>query len=162
MSVTFRIESPSDCLLWELTCSCRDATGETYPTFELAFAALGNGVSVTCGDEFCAQFPPNVDVVDSAENVDVSSFNAREILAALGVVTVDGDEELVGSLNSDDFMGRVLLAAGLSVGDSGVPATSQGIMIARGRSEGYLDDRYADLLKLAVSAKNQQARVIWS
>lgn len=162
MSVTFRIESPSTNLLWETTCSCREATGETYPTFELALAAIANGMAVACGDEFCAQFPTNVDMVDSTESVDVSSLNAREILASLGVVTIDGEEDLVGVLPADDFQGRVLLAAGLSVGDPGAPATTEGVMRYSGRAEGYLDARYADLLELAVAAQQQESRVIWS
>lgn len=161
MSVTFRIESPSTSLLWETTCSCREATGETYPTFELALAAIANGVTVACGDEFCAQFPINVDVVDSTENVNVSNFNAREILSSLDIVSEE-DDELVGTIDADDFMGRVLLAAGLSVGDPGMPATTQGAMVYCGRSEGYLDDRYAELLKLATAAKKQGSKVAWS
>lgn len=160
MSVTFRIESPSTGLLWEAACSCREATGETYPTFELALTAIGNGVTVVCGDEFCAQFPTNVDMVDSTKSINVSNFNAREILTSLGVVTADDD--LVGALPADDFQGRVLLAAGLSVGDPGTPAYNEGAVVYCGRSEGYLDDRYVDLLNLAVAAQQQESRVIWS
>jgi hypothetical protein len=91
--------------------------------------------------------------------VNLSNSNAREILALLGL----DSEDLCGSTDSYDFMGRVLLAF-LSVNDEAREAyvsggISHATMVECGRREGYQSDVLRRLVLVAQSTKDD---ICWS
>lgn len=165
MSVTFGLTySETTTNQWEVSCSCGSAAHESvFSTRDDAvFAAfVDNSANPSCGDEFCAAFPLTITLQDSSEfyEVNVSNLNARAILEVLGFVN---DDDLVGTVSADDFLGRVLVAMMLNPADAGVPVTTDGSVINCGRTEGYMDGILMQLQTLAQYAANENHSISWS
>lgn len=94
--------------------------------------------------------------------VHLSNMNARLIMDLLGL----GTEHLCGSLDAEDFLGRVLVAQGCSVGDPGRPAemsrgTSGATVIDCGREAGYSEKKLELLREVAEFARARGVPVTW-
>lgn len=138
MSVTFTAEM-SPITAWAFTCAHPEedngVTGHRFGSYQEAEAFLleeqamhgGTGHLATCGDEYCAYSGMFFHTIESdpAPEVNVSIFNAVHILNLLGIpATID--DELVGSMDPTDFLGRILMAEAINPADAGVPATLGG------------------------------------
>ncbi len=156
MSVTFSADQVV--AGWMLECGCgqsKSAIAGSYAELD----ALRGGFVYTCDDAYCSAFPAMSVAVyaEQVESVNVSNVNARFLLGMLAFDAAD----LCGSVSADEFLGRVLVADGLSVGDAGVPAIQEGNMVECGRPEGYAEDSLAALRTLANSAKTLGVDIIW-
>jgi hypothetical protein len=107
--------------------------------------------------------------VSDALDVNVSNLNARTLLIALGLD--DGEGDLCGSLDGEDFLGRVLLALATDRDDSGVASAviggrevgqSGATMIDCGVAPGYFADRFGALHALGQEAARLGRSVVWS
>lgn len=155
MSVTFAVDQEP--VGFALTCGCGSVSGPMVTSFQDAHA--GSASFVGCGDDFCGVYPPMAVAQYMVEaEVNVSNVNARYLLELLGVEA----EELYGKMSGSEFLGRVLLAEALSVGDPGVPATQEGNFVECGRAEGYADARLASLREVAQAAADNSLNVFWS
>ena len=145
MSVTFHAyETPK---LFVISCSCGAANAVTpYATYQDAVDARTVGVTPVCGDDFCAAYPVMVKAEElAAPEVNMSNINAREVITMLGLST----EDLCGTLQASDLLGRILIAQAVAPRDAGIPATQEGNFVYGGREEGYTDDRLIELLSVA-------------
>lgn len=97
--------------------------------------------------------------------VNMTNTNARLLLEVLGLD--DLEDDLMGECEPDDFLGRVLLGAALSLFDEGAPAKetvhpSGARIIHAGRSKGYVQERLADLHALAEWAVKNNRTIFWA
>jgi hypothetical protein len=113
---------------------------------------------------------------EAGPEVNVSNGNAIGILQALGLAPEVQEGpfgpmamDACGGLEAQDFLGRVLMAQALSVGDpgrpqevSGGPGTGQARMVACGTSAGYIDGRFAELREVAEWCLAKGRKVQWS
>jgi hypothetical protein len=167
MSVTFSIEAN---FTGAFTAHCYDLDLTLGPVVGhesiLPLIAAHKG---TC--EECAHYgiysQAVLDVEDTLD-VNVSNLNARTLLIALGL---DDGDDLCGTLDGEDFLGRVLLALATDRDDSGVAYAVIGgrevgqsgpTMIDCGRSVGYFADRFGALHALALEAVRLGRGVQWS
>lgn len=155
MSVTFSVDQ--DVISYTLVCGCGGSSSESVATF-VEVDAPRDGFVYTCGDDYCAVYAPFAvpQYAEEAVEVNVSNINARYLLEMLGFST----DDLCGTAVGDDFLGRVLVAQGLSVGDPGVPVTVEGNFVDCGRPVGYGDvqlDKFRMMADFAVkNGKNIQ------
>ena len=99
--------------------------------------------------------------------INLSNANAAHVLDALGF----GDDvragDLCGTVDGEDFLGRVLMADAVSPEDEGVPSheiarAGNAQWIEGGRPPGYLQDRLAQLRDLAQAATEGGYQVTWA
>lgn len=158
MSVTFTAEI-GDIVGYRATCVC----GESGPLAASWEEARDSDVDVPCTDpaECSLLYGIYVEAVEARPSpaINASNVNARAILGTLGVL----EEDLCGSMDADDFAGRVLLARAL-VADAGVAPTVHlgGRYVDCGRAPGYLDERLMQLAELAEFAVGTGRNVVWS
>lgn len=170
MSVTFCTEAPT--LYFEIACYARGRVATRFATHAEAYAEqiamLTRGEHPKgCADEYCLAmghtFIDAVCAMDTHE-VNLSNVNARFILGNLGLVTEEG-ADMSGTLDAEDFLGRVLLAAALSPEDEGIPshaASSTGAtMVECGRRAGYLHEVLDSLRAVADDAIRLREKVYW-
>jgi hypothetical protein len=187
MSVTFHSElgTPKG---FRVGCSCEDNQGPVFGTYADAEAFYARHdllnttipeVLVGCdylGQEgFCEMGHCFIRAVfdNPGPEVNVSNGNAIGLLEALGLggEVVDSGfgpcpVDACGSLAADDFLGRVLAAEIMSVGDPGRPEEITVIengptIISCGTAEGYLDGRLAQLREVAEFAQAHGREVVW-
>lgn len=155
-------------VLTQVACSCGDVKAPTlFVSHREAYKAVYETCEVarpTCDDEYCNAYPSVSFVpVDSIPEVNVSNRNAEEILDILGYqVGETFSERCAGTVTADDFIGRVMVASGLMLSDPGVPVTQQGQIVSCGRSEGYLNERFEELLTVAEYAVANGFDITWS
>lgn len=119
-----------------------------------------------CGDDYCRDdYAPMIGSrlagPDSA-TMNVSSFNARDLMEVLGLP----DDDMCGGEDAETFLGRVLMALAVSpesaehltheVPGEGTP------MIFGGRPAGYIQDRLKELHTIAEFARAHNREVVWS
>lgn len=155
MSVTFSVvQEPTG---YVLACGCGASTLGPFSSYDESNEARSSFVYM-CDDVYCAAYAPmSVAVYAYEESVNVSNVNAKHILETLGIDTTD----LAGMLEGHDFLGRVLVADALSVGDPGVPVVQDGNFIECGRSEGYTESRLSELRVIAQFASEQNKAISW-
>lgn len=105
---------------------------------------------------------------DDAPSINMSSRNAHEMFALLGI---DLGDDWSGQLPAADFLGRVLIAQGLAgtaTDDTlGRPAVTERSPSGRaayvdgGRRPGYVGRRLAELHEAATWALGRQVDVVW-
>lgn len=140
---------------WVGVCRCGENRSVlAYPTREEARAH-----APICADEFCAAFPGSATPAEQSPFLNVANGNAVHLLSILGYETA---EELCGSADAEDFLGRVLVALAINPTDAGVPATQNGSIIDCGRREGYTDDRLTHLRTVAEAAREHGVNVQWA
>lgn len=88
-------------------------------------------------------------------DMNISNTNASYLLDKLGI------EELFGSMSSEDFLGRILIAEALSPSDEGIPSYKDGNIVYGGREENYLQNKLARLREMANYAKNNNLEITW-
>lgn len=112
----------------------------------------------------CAMFVLIEPVHDEdVPELNVSNDNARLLLEALGY----DPEDLYGTVDATDLLGRVLIADGLSPEDPGRPTVTErgtggATIVSCGRKVGYLQDRLGQLRELASWAAERNLPVTWS
>ncbi len=157
MSVTFFVEqTPSG---YQVTCECGELKSNMFNNVEHAYSELNdNRFNYLCGNHMCDVLYAFVDVQYVANlDVNVSNINARRLLGTLGFDT----EDLSGSSEGDDFVGRVLLALALEPEDEGVPIVEQQGFVDCGRPHGYLQARLGELQTLGEYAFNNSLQIHW-
>jgi hypothetical protein len=176
MSVTFTAEL-SAIVAWAFTCGVHDngvtehrfgshADAEAFLKAELDAHGCTGHLAV-CGDQYCKtdrMFAHGIEEAPSPE-LNVSKWNAPVLLGLIGI-TADDDDELVGSMDAEQFLGAVMMAQAINPADAGVPATearSEGGLrvIDCGRREGWSDDRLDALREIAEFAVATGRKVQW-
>lgn len=164
MSVTF---SPTyQDSLTQISCSCGAAVDSTLfasqkEAYKAVFVDYTN-LTPVCGDEFCLAYPASLVAFDEVPELNVSNFNAVNVFDVLGIrVGESFDDRCFGSVTAEDFMGRVLVAAGVQTADAGVPSYQEGNMIHCGRAEGYMERVVAELHTVAEYAIKHNLEVTW-
>lgn len=160
MTVTF---SPVEAAptAWTVQCACGDTAGTTvFTDYGVAVAAR---TTVVCADAFCASHTPYVNAVyaDLAPTLNVSNRNAVDLLTLLGL-NLDADDDLCGSIDASDLLGRVLIAVAVEPADAGRPSTTTGIMVDCGRPENYFEDRLDQLRTICGWAAERGVGIAWS
>ena len=166
MSVTFQIESiPTG----DFTAHCYEQGRTLGPvTGYDAIVPVLTAHKAECDE--CAHYGIHSQAVcdiDGALDVNVANTNARMLLVALGL----DDDDLCGSADGADFLGRVLLALAVDRDDSGVRSAVVGgaevgqsgaTMIDCGLPAGYFAERFGALHALAAEAARLGREVHWS
>jgi hypothetical protein len=188
MSTTFQ-PAPGKPVAFRVGCSCEGNQGPTFATYveaELYYIAhdlrdspLPAECLVGCeylGQEgYCETGWASIKPVyaEIGPSLNVCNGNAITLLEALGIPTQVEDGPLgpiavdaYGSLPADDFLGRVLVAEALSVGDPGSltethEAEGQATLVVCGRPEGYVDTKLAILREIALWAQARGVEVQW-
>jgi hypothetical protein len=112
-------------------------------------------------DEFCYPDPENCKGEYVSAGVNLANANAMDVLGRLGFDI----EDLVGSADADDFLGRCMVANvgqlddGLTEAVSTFPGGST--MVDCGRRPGYFADRMGELYDVAMQARSLGLRVVW-
>lgn len=117
---------------------------------------------------------------DPSPEINMSQANAAAVLEALGLVHINADADRdaltgepytcaphwSGELPAEDLRGRLAVACALRSDDPGIPSfteTSPGgaTFVDCGRSTGYLDAKFAELLELVEWADTHQTTICW-
>lgn len=186
MSISFFPE-PGAPTGFRVGCSCETNQGPVFGTyadaeeFYVAHDLLNTTIPevlVGCwyaGQEgFCemGQCFITATFIEDAPSLNVSNGNAIVLLEALGLLGEVTDTpfgpvpDACGSLDAETFLGRVLAAEVLSVGDAGTETETlveegRATMVMCGRPEGYLDAKLAVLREVATWAQAHQVPVVW-
>jgi hypothetical protein len=188
MSVTFHseLDTPTG---FRVGCSCESNQGPVFGTYadaeefyvrhDLLNRAIPEvlvGCEYAGREGFCDMGHCFITAVypERGPELNVSNDNAILILSTLGLRprVVDGPfgplpEDACGSMDAEEFLGRVLAAEIMSVGDPGTETETfieEGCatLIACGRPEGYTDARLAQLREVAEFARAHGKEVVWS
>lgn len=163
MSVTFFIEgNPTGAFKFE--CEDEVFTADSYDAILVERAAH----MLVCED--CQHYgcftSPVMDVSDVFD-VNVSNTNARLLLTILGL----DSEDLCGTVDGEDFLGRILVALAEDRDDTGVASAVVGgkevgqsgaTMVDCGLPAGYFGDRFTALHGLAQEAARLGRPVVFS
>ena len=152
--------------LTRIACSCGDVVADTlYVSRSEAYNALyvANTATVpVCGDWLCAAYSASFVEVEPTPEINLANPNAREVLDILGIlVDEEWSDRCAGSMDADEFLGRVLMADAVQPFDAGRPAFQQGNQVDCGRAEGYLNARVSELREVAEYARAHQLQVCW-
>jgi hypothetical protein len=187
MSVTFQAELgiPTG---FRVGCSCEDNRGPVFGTYADAeefyvrhdllnttIAEVLVGCDYAGREGFCEEGHCFIRAVfpDEGPSLNVANGNAIKILASLhlGSRVVEtgfgpAPADCGGSLDAEDFLGRVLAAEIMSVGDPGRPEEITVVdggptIVSCGTPEGYLDDKLAALREIAEFAQAHGRAVVW-
>lgn len=187
MSVTFRpVEGPID--HYTVVCvNCDISHPEKFATYEDAsnfIRAVRECTAAVTGckreEYYCSEaaFTNACEAVGEVPETNVAFGNAIDLLDALGVdfrfePTPEEAEndifgvagvELCGTLDAEDFMGRVLTALALAPESAEIPshAAVGAPNIIRGhREEGYVQNRLRELHEIAQFAIDHDRQVTW-
>lgn len=165
MTTTFTIEAnPTG--KFEITCYQPDTGDTIVATADSYDAILVERAAHMAVCEDCQAYGCYTQaVMDAPTHLDVnlSCFNARTMLTVLGL---PDSEELCGTADGADFLGRVLLAMATDRDDTGVASVEVGgpgaRMIDCGLPAGYYADRFAALHTLATEAVRLGRDITWS
>ncbi len=154
MSVTFQIEANAT---GAFVATCHDTgtvlQGASYDAIVTAMTAH----KAQCQEcDLYGIYSEAVLDVDS-EGVHLSCANARTVLAILGY----DNEDLCGSADAQDFLGRTLVAT-VGRDDTGVTPVQDGNFIDCGLRPGYYGERFEQLAALATEAARLGRDVQWA
>lgn len=163
MSTTFYLDSPVIGSVIE--CACGEQRSGIYAELSDALDAIKAGTSgVACTDDICSQYALGIHsqhLVDREPPINLASANAALVLDALGLAA-----DPWGQINGDDLAARVLLAqaADAPVHEAAVAAVAPdgGVRSLGARRPGYLQDRLAELGRMAATARETGVDVLWS
>ena len=157
MSVSFYPEI-SDTVPVRITCSCGEANyNGLYTTRQAAVKAMRTMVS-TCTEPYC-EYLKVVEAVPEPE-VNFSNANAAELFSYLGF-TEEETEEYVGSMDAEEFLGRVILAKGLIPYGTGLTTMQVENIVYCGRPANYFQVRLDQLEEVARFAIKNKRLVVW-
>lgn len=154
MSITFSPQIPEG-YTYTHEVSCWDCGRVFFSglTWEDAQAMVG-ATECHCGPY--AQVGTSVDNWPEHPEVNMSNSNARGVIERLGL-----EFDYCGSIDPDDLLGRAMVA---NVGrdDSGVRDVADGNFIDCGLPAGYYADRMAQLVDVALYARDNGLMVQWA
>jgi hypothetical protein len=186
MSITFE-PAPGTPTGFRVGCTCPDNQGPVFGTYADAevfytqhdlFNTTILEVLVGCeylGQEgYCEMGHCSITAVyaEEAPSLNMANGNAIAVLEALGLLgevteTPFGPvPEAYGSMDAEAFLGRVLAAEVMSVGDPGSltethEAEGQATLVLCGRPEGYVDSKLSALREIATWAQVHNVQVQW-
>lgn len=164
MSVTFTSEYVAEAS-FGVSCSCGEAESATvFPNHEAAYAAAIVEKTVVmpfCSDALCNLYPVRFFMVTDVPEVSLNPANARTVMDVLGM-EVDETGDNCGSMNAEDFLGRILLASAINPSDEGTMAFGDEKMTFGSRPVGYMEARLNDLRTVADYAIAKNLEVVWS
>lgn len=185
MSITFTAEM-SAIIGQRIECAC-GTHGPEFTDYEVAvewlrdkksapsvLAALGETRTYSlpgCTDDWCDVDSLYVVAVeeDPAPEANFANTNAIHLLQTLGLaptpLTPDADV-YCGTIDAEDFLGRVLIALAVAPVDEGIPAHEVpgpgAQFIDCGRRPGYTQEALAHLRDVADFAVARGRKVVWS
>lgn len=161
---------------FDLECECRYRHTERYPPFassadaELALLTLEEKGESVCGSSACSYgfvqaFYENSDL----PQLNVTNHNSVSIFDALGLIPEGASfhDYCSGSLDANDFLGRVLMALAVApvsperVTEEHTSEVGPRVVIF-GRPEGYLQGKLIELQRVAESARERGVPVVWA
>lgn len=186
MSITFSPE-PGAPTGFRVGCSCPDNQGPVFGTYADAEAfytkhdLLNTTIpEVLVGCEYLGQEGYcemghcfiKATYAEDAPKLNMANGNAIVVLEALGLLGEVTDTsfgpvpDACGSMDAESFLGRVLAAEVMSVGDPGtetetVAEKGRATMVMCGRSEGYVDTKLSALREIALWAQARGVQVQW-
>jgi hypothetical protein len=186
MSITF-FPAPGAPTGFRVGCSCEDNQGPVFGTYADAEAFYTKHdllnttipeVLVGCeylGQEgYCEMGMCHIRAVyaEQAPSLNMANGNAIAVLEALGLLGEVTDTpfgpvpDACGSLDAESFLGRVLAAEVMSVGDPGTETETLAeegcaTMVMVGRPEGYVDTKLSALREIATWAQARGVEVVW-
>jgi hypothetical protein len=187
MSITF-FPAPGAPTGFRVGCSCEDNQGPVFGTYADAEAFYTKHdllnttipeVLVGCeylGQEgYCEMGMCHIRAVyaEEAPSLNVANGNAIVLLEALGLLGEVRDTALgpmamdaCGAMDAEAFLGRVLCAEVMSVGDPGTESETLAeegcaTMVMVGRPEGYVDSKLSALREIALWAQAHDVAVVW-
>jgi hypothetical protein len=186
MSTTFQ-PTPGNPTGFKVGCTCDNNRGpvfgnyadaaEWYEANNCLHGPVPAEALVGCEDvEYCSMGSIFIQAqfAEVAPSLNVSNGNAVVILEALGMAPEVIDTEFgpctadaYGSMSADDFLGRVLAAEVMSVGDPGTETEvlaeeGKATFVMCGRREGYVDEKLSVLREIALWAQAHQVEVQWA
>lgn len=154
---------------YRIECFCGAKLSEIYKNYNDAAAKIDLvELDCDCGDNFGYHANAVHEGVNSDE-INVSNSNSVSILEVLGLMTQDDEfcDVCCGSMNAEDFLGRVLMA--LAVAPESAERVSEQTMFASGgmyvqcgRPAGYVQSKLLRLKEVAEFAIQHDREVIWS
>jgi hypothetical protein len=156
MSVSFYPE-PSDKVAVKITCACGASEYPGVYANRVSAVNARNTMTNTCTDPYCDYL--KIDEVLPEPEVNFSNTNAEELFSYLGF----SDEELdyVGAMDADAFLGRVVLAKGLTPYNTGLTTMRVDNVIYGGRPSNYFQVRLDALENVARFAIQNNRKVVW-
>jgi hypothetical protein len=184
MSVTF-FPAPGAPTGFRVGCSCPDNQGPVFGTYadaeafytkhDLPSAETLAGCEYAGREGYCEMDTPFIKAVyaEQAPKLNVANGNAIVLLEALGLLGEVRDTafgpmamDACGAMDAEAFLGRVLCAEVMSVGDPGSESETLAeegcaTMVMVGRPEGYVDSKLSALREIALWAKAHDVAVVW-
>lgn len=153
MSITFSTSPQSEIVGAEIKC-WNFEVGSISTSIENA-ETVSKSHNENCED--CKAYGGSLIEYDRIVNdINLSNTNAFYVLEKIGL-----KDQSYGSLNADDFLGRVLLADAIYEPDQGLESRSEGNIHYGGRSPLYLQDKLSKLINLSNWAKENKAEITW-
>jgi hypothetical protein len=168
MSVTFYAE-PSKTVGFDVICVCGNKKGLCEPynvVSEILFTLRATGERLVGCDEDCEMFDyfsRAITVGPESEELNMANMNARDILEVLAIEA----DELAGSMNADDFLGRVLIAEAIAPESAEKLVETYSLedgatIVECGRPAGYVQEKLSALREIAEFAVAHKRKVLWA
>lgn len=156
MSVTFQLQDQGAVIGYKILYWCL----RSEQTTQAVKATVENVASThTSLCEECKSYGgPIIEAQYLSTSVNMANTNASMVLDLLGHDT----NELYGSESGEEFLGRVLIALGLTPEDEGRPTVVDGNLTECGTPPGYKHSRLNQLHELAVHAVNAKTTITWA
>lgn len=156
MSVSFYPEI-SDSVEVKIVCACGKVEYPgVYINREEAVLARSLYKNV-CDDPYCDYL--NITEAVAEPEVNLSNVNAEELFQYLGFNMDEVD--FVGSMNAEDFLGRVVLAKGLTPYNTGLATMQVDNVVYCGRPDNYFQVKLDLLEEVARFAIANGRKVVW-
>lgn len=169
MSIVFSSDRPSVKLGYQVTCylygSDSNWRGPVFASPEQAVYdhSLADHDTSECDGSASTVFPAYDTDLDP--QLQISNTNGLRLLESLGLSTPE-EPQYFGTVSSDDFLGRTLIALALEPADEGIPLvdsiTSGGArLIECGRPVGYLQQKLESLRDVITFAQKHNSNITW-
>lgn len=164
MSINFYV-NPGSVTGYKVRCFCGEGSidMDSYEDAEsyLIMWHMENTLVPGCSNEYgdCTAYIPLIVasfVNSDIHEVEMSSFNARDVMNELGL------EEESGEIDPDEILSRALVQLALGEISPTRETVVEGNSVMCGRKEGYVQDKISGIVELAEIAKARNTTVMWS
>lgn len=155
MSVSFYPEI-SDKVEVVISCICGNFVVPVVFSNRAAAFESFNKTSSQCRDPYCDYL--QIREFNAEPEVNLSNSNAEELLEYLGIPS---DEELVGSMEAEAFLGRVIMASALAPANTGLTTMQIENFVYGGRPADYMQRKFEQLEEVARFAISHGRQVVW-
>ena len=154
MSVTF---SPTADPTVEHSITCHCGTFSIHKNYDTAYNTLQNN-KPHCPEPYCYV---DITPTNPEPEITLSNINADELFYVLGITGETFSDRCCGTMNPNDFLGRILIAQAVAPISAKKPTYTDSNIIHGGRPEGYVQEKLQHLHHIATYAIKHNRQICW-